>query len=557
MHFRLSYGLALLLLAGLMVGCSREEEKVIAAADDNEIRVQDFQPRYQKYLEASGARDNIVQRKIVLQNMINELLIVGELRRAAWFDLPEVQKRMEEIRTQARLDHYAMKHIAQKVQVSETELREEFRNANAKVSARYLYAKSEREAWELKRRISSGSSFESLARNVFDDPGLANNGGYLGYFARGEMDTWLEETAFSLSKSEISDPVKIGVGYAIIKVEDRVDHPLLSEYDFAKQKPGLEEGLRKKKTKQAIEETVRSIAHGLSPRFNEDAVRVLFDQWGTLKEAAENIEEKPRIELDGQSILVQLDNGTWSISDFLEKLEFTTSKQRARVKSIADLKEIIVGLAAREVLIERATEEGLENDVDVKRQISHVKLQYALTQWRLSIEKQIGARDFDNEIIRQVYEKNKTEFRHPPEVNVAEILVRTKDEAENMRQRVDRGEDFASLAKKFSIRLWAVKQGGELGFGTIEKFGILGEKLMKANVGQTIGPEFVDPYYGVFKVLAKREGRQKKFEESRESILEGLRRQRKQDAMRSTVEALRAKAQISVDEEVLANVKVE
>lgn len=42
------------------------------------------------------------------------------------------------------------------------------------------------------------------------------------------------------------------------------------------------------------------------------------------------------------------------------------------------------------------------------------------------------------------------------------ILVKTKDEAENIKQRLAKGEDFAKLAKKHST-CNSAKRGGDLG----------------------------------------------------------------------------------------------
>ncbi len=43
------------------------------------------------------------------------------------------------------------------------------------------------------------------------------------------------------------------------------------------------------------------------------------------------------------------------------------------------------------------------------------------------------------------------------------ILVKTKDEAEKIKQKLADGEDFAKLAKKHSLCKSSAKKGGELG----------------------------------------------------------------------------------------------
>lgn len=542
----------------LLAGCSREGQIPVAIVGTNVITADDFRVRYKKFLESSGVRDNIVQRKSVLQNMINEQLVLDQRKREGWFDRPDVKKRMEEIRLQALLDRYAVKLIADTVTVTEQELRKEFRDANAKVNVRYLYAKTEAEAWDLKKKLNNGATFEKLAKLVFDDPGLANNGGHLGYFGRGEMDERLEEVAFSLSPGLISDPVKIGIGYAIVKVEDRVDHPLLTESDYARQRAAIEEKVKRKKGIQAIEKTVHTIAKDLSAQFNEPLLNRLYEQWdeltsGSRREIAEQTVAAGSVR---DTELVRFGKQAWSVTDFLEKLEYTTSRQRQRVKTLDDLRTIILGLAARDVLIRRAKESGVEHDPETQGQIEQITLQYVLREWSSEIYRRAIEQPLDEEAIRKFYDDRKSEFMVPPEVNVAEILVRTRREADDLRQQIDRGADFGALARRFSIRIWAAKKGGELGFGTIQKFGPLGEQFMKAPVGTILGPEFVDPYYGVFKILGKKPARQKRLDECRPEIVDHLRKQLELELRGKAMQELRKAIRISVDEIALGNVKL-
>jgi peptidyl-prolyl cis-trans isomerase D len=60
--------------------------------------------------------------------------------------------------------------------------------------------------------------FSALAQKHSQDPGSADSGGDLGFFARGMMVQVFEDVAFSLNKDEISDVVKSDFGYHIIKL---------------------------------------------------------------------------------------------------------------------------------------------------------------------------------------------------------------------------------------------------------------------------------------------------------------------------------------------------
>ena len=73
---------------------------------------------------------------------------------------------------------------------------------------------------ELRTRISSGESFESVARANSQDPGSAGNGGVLGWAVDGMMVPEFENAMKSLPKGALSEPVRSSYGYHLIRVLD-------------------------------------------------------------------------------------------------------------------------------------------------------------------------------------------------------------------------------------------------------------------------------------------------------------------------------------------------
>lgn len=72
-----------------------------------------------------------------------------------------------------------------------------------------------------KRIVEGGEDFATVAKEVSEDPGSAENGGDLGCFGKGQMVPEFEEAAFSLEKGEVSQPVKTDFGFHIIQVYDK------------------------------------------------------------------------------------------------------------------------------------------------------------------------------------------------------------------------------------------------------------------------------------------------------------------------------------------------
>ena len=95
---------------------------------------------------------------------------------------------------------------------------------------------SDEEQREAKRRIDSvytalqaGADFETLAKQVSQDPGSARRGGLLGWFSRHQMVKEFEDAAFALQPGEMSKPFLSPYGYHIILMKERKQ---LEPFDF-------------------------------------------------------------------------------------------------------------------------------------------------------------------------------------------------------------------------------------------------------------------------------------------------------------------------------------
>lgn len=545
----------MLVAVTFVAGCNRADDAAVALVNGRPVTAKDFAGRYRQYLETAGARDNIVLRKSIVDNMVNEVLILEECRARGWMEDEQTVAMLDGIRTQALLNGWT-RRMLDTLSVTEAELHGEFRRMNTKVLVRYVYGRTLPEAETLKQRLEQGASFDALARTVFEDPGLAHNGGSLGLVGYGETDPAFEQTAFALPVGTLSDPVKIGVGYAILKVDDRVEIPLASQFDYEKKRESMSRTIRERKTQTALSDAARAATSGLEPVFHEETVQALVEAWSELTPDGRIREEGSRQtwkNLEGAE-LVRFRTESWSVREFLRKLEFTSEGQRNRVRSSETLKDMVLGLAARGVFLDRAAAAGLEEDSEVRREIEGPKLRYFLKRWADDV--QSGAtEDVRNEqLLRGYFEVHKNLLMHPARVNVAEILVRTQEEAVVVLGEIKRGNDFSSLARRYSIRPGAAKRNGELGFGTESEFGVVGKAIFAAPVGSVTGPARVDPYYGVFKVLAKRPAQPKTFEEAREEISATLSKEKKQERFLRALAAVRERASIVMKEEVLAGV---
>jgi parvulin-like peptidyl-prolyl isomerase len=165
--------------------------------------------------------------------------------------------------------------------------------------------------------------------------------------------------------------------------------------------------------------------------------------------------------------------------------------------------------------------------------------------------------DLSKEALRRHYKKHIDRYREPERVEARHILIRvsakaTAEQIADARERAEklaeraRGEevDFAELARANSEGPGATR-GGLLEYFARDR---MVEPFSRAAFQMTVG-EISEPVrtkfgFHVIKVTGKKDAETKSFEEVEDSIEKRLENEGLRDAMKSTIERLRAEAEI-------------
>jgi len=546
---------ALLLVIAVLAAAGCTQKKVVGRVLGREITEEEFLDRYQKYLEQSGESDNQLVRQRILSNMLNEILIKEDAKRQKFDSDSLALDRLEEIRLQALLDVYAKKMTTDTMSVSDAALAEEFRATNTRVWARYVYAKDEEGARLLKRRLEQGETFEKIAREVFADSMLASTGGNLGSFGYNEMEKPLQDAAFRLPVGALSDPVKLSMGWAIVRVDKHVEMPLKSEIDFAKAKPKLQDAIAERRVKALLMEKGDALREVLRPEFDGAGIDIALKGWNPVP----GLLDETRLlgAADLAHPLMKSSLGYWTVGEFMRRSAMMRDKDRRRVRSAAEIREVAVGLATRDLLVREARAKNVGQDRRVQEQVDKTFDDFILHRWRLSILDTLGAgASWNEDSLRATYARNAEVFVLPPTLNVAELVVRSKGEIEGIMTKANRGERFDVLARRYSLNRETAEAGGEIGFAPPENFGRFAKQLFDTPVGRIVGPVDLGPMWGIFKVLGRRPGRQKTYEEARMEVIASLMPGRQQRALQSALDSLGARGHRMMDTDVVGAIVV-
>lgn len=286
---------SLLLLLLLLPACRDQGEiapQVLLTVGERVVTLEEFQSRLAHALPSdhglSPEEQADLERSFLVQTVDRELTLAEAARLNIQLSPQEVEDAMAEVRAEYPVEEFRAllterglseaqwrqdleesllteKLVRQTayalVMVSDEEIADYYRkhqdefNRPEQVRARQILVADENEGRQLLEKLRQGAEFAALAKQHSLSPD-AEEGGDLGFFARGEMPTEFDEVVFSLSGGRLSDLVKSEYGYHIFQVVERRQAVKLS-LEMARNQ--IRDTLREQKEAQAYQEWLRSL----------------------------------------------------------------------------------------------------------------------------------------------------------------------------------------------------------------------------------------------------------------------------------------------------------
>ena len=338
--------LAFFIVFTMIGSCSKKNEQLIAKVGNEKISLSIFQDRYKEFLTKQLQEDNLMNRYVYLNSLIDEKLILQYAVDNNIESEPLYLKKGKEVYDQLLLNLYFDQKINLDYSVSDEEARDLFKWGKTSIHVRHLFAKDIEQITDLKHRLDNGENWRSLAGECFQDSTLKNNGGNLGWYKLGELDPNFEFNAFSLNPNEISEPVKTQDGYSIIHLIESEFDGMITEDEYQSRKKRLIQLAKNYKQKARLIEFTDDAILAMNIEYDK---KVLNDLFYFLFSTSKNIPEKFQ-----NDKLVAFNGSEWNVGNALEKLGELSENQLSKISTLLDLKQALTGLICRSKFLEDA-----------------------------------------------------------------------------------------------------------------------------------------------------------------------------------------------------------
>lgn len=159
------------------------------------------------------------------------------------------------------------------------------------------------------------------------------------------------------------------------------------------------------------------------------------------------------------------------------------------------------------------------------------------------VESTINIKDSE---MKSYFDQNKDSLATEAQVKASHILVADEKTAKEVKAKLDKGEDFAKLAKEYSTDTASKSDGGNLGYfkksDMVEAFA---NKAFSMKVNEVSDPVKTEYGYHIIKVTGKKEAQKATYENSKAKIKQTLLDQKYQTEYPTWLQKLKKKYDIT------------
>ncbi len=254
---------------------------------------------------------------------------------------------------------------------------------------------------------------------------------------------------------------------------------------------------------------------------------------------------------DDGKILATIDGDKITLEEFNKELDRIPANMKMLVLTQSGKQSFLDRYIVKRLLLDEANKESIDKDKEFQERANDIREQLLIES--LLKKKVMTNINPSEQELKEYYEKNKEKFKTGQEIDTRQILVKTEKEANEIRAKLDKGEDFAELAKRFSIDPSAKATGGAIGFhakgSLLPEYEAVAFKLTK--VGQISAPVKTQLGYHIIQLQGMKQSSYTPFEEVKDFIKQRIVQEKQSDVLEKYVSDLKAKSKIVVNAELL------
>lgn len=273
-------------------------------------------------------------------------------------------------------------------------------------------------------------------------------------------------------------------------------------------------------------------------------------------------------------VVARVGESTLTLCDFAQRMNLQNQYLRARFQAPEQRRALLRAWVDAELLAHEARARGLDQDPAVR----HAITAQLARQLESELRGQVPPPVITDADVERYYEEHRSEYATPEQVRASHVVLPSRERAERVlaeaRAHAEDDAFWRELVRRESSDPATREIGGDLGFFTPEGGQTVPAEVARAAfalrttgevaaqvVASAHGGPNRAPGFHVVRLVARREALHRTLDEVRRPIRNRLWRERfdaaQEAAVRTVMERLRREAQVTVNDEALAQVRIE
>ncbi len=196
--------------------CSKNDRKIVAEFGDQQITLEEFRIAYLDVIKKPDVFDSPKLREEFLDELISSRLLAKEAEKQGYYENEKLQYRVTAYKNKALRDAHFEAVIRPKFSINEQDVQQAYVFSQEQRKISHLFANTKQEIDSVYTLLNNGKAFNEIAKYLFENPSLAENGGDLGWVNWEALEYDLTMAAFKMPTDTFYFPIKSQFGYHIL-----------------------------------------------------------------------------------------------------------------------------------------------------------------------------------------------------------------------------------------------------------------------------------------------------------------------------------------------------
>lgn len=251
-----------------------------------------------------------------------------------------------------------------------------------------------------------------------------------------------------------------------------------------------------------------------------------------------------------EGYVAKIDSVTISKEDVNNQMKMLPEIAIQHFQGPEGLTKFVDELVKKEMLYLEAKKRGLDKDKEFQKKVEEFR---KITLINNLLDKEIEfSPKITEEDIKGYYEKNKEDFIINKQIRISHIFVKTEEDLNKVKERIEKGDDFAKVAIDLSADRTSGRVGGDIGF--IKKGELAPElenMIFTMRKGQVSSPIKVKDGFRIIKVTEIK-GNVVEFDKVKGLINQRLIAEKQRESFEAFMEKIKKNYKVNINKDEIA-----